>query len=53
MSDLVEDHPIGVDLGVALRVQHHRLIGSEVCQRDLSVLRAVVDSVNHLVLVEV
>lgn len=50
---LIEDHPVGVDLGVSLWVQHHGLIGPEVGQRDLGVLRAVVDDVNDAVFVKV
>lgn len=50
---LIEDHPVGVDLGVSLWVQHHGLVGPEVGQRDLGVLRAVVDDVNDAVFVKV
>lgn len=50
---LIEDHPVGVDLGVSLWVQHHGLIGPEVGQGDLGVLRAVVDDVNDAVFVKV
>lgn len=50
---LIEDHPVGVDLGVSLWVQHHGLVGPEVGQGDLGVLRAVVDDVNDAVLVKV
>lgn len=50
---LIEDHPVGVNLRVSLRVQHYGLIGSEVGQGDLSILWAVVDYVNDIVLVKV
>ncbi len=50
---LIEDHPVGVNLRVALWVQHHSLIGSEVGQGDLSILWAVVDYVDDIVLVKV
>ena len=30
LGSLVVDHPVGVDLGVTVRVQHHRLVGPEV-----------------------
>lgn len=50
---LIEDDPVGVDLRVSLWVQHYGLIGSEVGQGDLGVLRAVVDDVNNVVFVEV
>lgn len=52
-SDLVEDDPVGVDLSVALRIQHHCLVCPEVCHCDLGILRAAVDAVDHLVVVEV
>ena len=50
---LIEDHPVGVDLRVPLWIQHYGLIGSEVSQGDLSVLRAMVDYVNDVVIVEI
>lgn len=50
---LIEDHPVGVDLGVSLRVQHHGLVGPEVGQGDLCVLWAVVDDVDDAVFVKV
>lgn len=50
---LIEDHPVGVNLRVSLWVQHHGLIDSEVSQRDLSVLWAVVDYVDDTVVVSV
>lgn len=52
-SHLVEDDPVGVDLSVALWVQHHRLVGPEVCHSDLCILGAAVDTVDHLVVVKV
>lgn len=50
---LVQNHPVGVDLGVALRVQDDRLIGSEVCQRDLSALWTHVNQIHHCVVIKV
>lgn len=50
---LVEDHPVGVNLGIALRVQHNSLICPEVCQCDLCVLGTIVNPVDHLVLVKI
>lgn len=50
---LIEDHPVGVDLGVSLWVQHHGLVGPEVGQGDLCVLWAVVDDVDDVVFVKV
>lgn len=50
---LVENHPVGVNLWVTLWVQHYSLIGPEVSQGDLSVLRAVVDYINNIVFVKV
>ena len=52
-AHLIQDHPVRIDLGVALGVEHHRLIGPEVRQSHLCVLGADVDPVNHLVLVKV
>lgn len=51
--DLIEDDPVGIDLSITLRVQHHRLECSEVRQRDLSVLWAVVISIDVGVIVKV
>lgn len=50
---LVQHHPVGIDLRVPFRVQDHRLVGSEVSQGDLCILRADVDPINDLVLVKV
>lgn len=50
---LIEDHPVGVNLRVPLWVQHYGLIGSEVGEGDLSVLWAVVDSIDDIVFVKV
>lgn len=50
---LIKDNPVGVNLSLALWVQHDSLIGSEVCQCDLCILRASVNPVNHMVQVEV
>lgn len=50
---LVENYPVGVDLRVPLWVQHYGLIGSEVGQGHLSVLRAVINSVDDAVFVKV
>lgn len=50
---LIEDHPVGVNLRVSLWIQYYGLIGSEVGQGDLSVLRAVVDSVDDVVFVKI
>ena len=50
---LVENHPVGINLRVPLRVQHYSLIGSEVGQCNLSILWAVVDYVNDIVFVKV
>lgn len=52
-ANLVQNNPVGVNLGVALGVQHHRLIGPEVRQGNLGVLGTVVDPVDHFILVEV
>lgn len=52
-SHLVQNNPVGVNLSVTFGVQHHRLIGPEVSQGNLSILGTVVDPVNHFVLVEV
>lgn len=52
-THLVQDHPIGIDLGVPFRVQDHSLVGPEVGQGDLGILRADVDTVDDLVLVKV
>lgn len=51
--DLIEDDPVGINLSITLRVQHHRLECSEVRQRDLSVFRAVVISIDEGIVVEV
>ena len=52
-GNLIQHHPVGVDLGVALRVQNDRLIGSEVCQRDLGALRTHVNQIHHSVVIKV
>ena len=50
---LVQDHPVGVDLGISFRVQDYSLVGPEVSQGDLCILRAHINAVNDLVLVKV
>ena len=50
---LVVDDPVGVNLRVAVRVQHHRLVGAKVGGVDLGVVGAVVDEVERLVPVHV
>lgn len=50
---LVQDHPVGVNLGIPFRVQDHSLVGPEVCQGDLCILRTDVNPIDDLVLVEV
>lgn len=52
-SYLVQNNPVRVNLGVALGVQDHSLIGPEVSQGNLSILRTVVNPVYHFVLVKV
>lgn len=53
VTHLVQDHPVGIDLGIPFRVQDHGLVGPEVGQGDLSILRADVDPIDDLVLVKV
>lgn len=53
IAHLVQNNPVRIDLSVAFRVQHHRLIRPEVGQGDLSVLGTDVNPVNHLVLIKV
>lgn len=50
---LIEHHPVRVYLCVSLRVQHHCLVGPEVCESDLSILRAHIDAVDDGVVVKV
>lgn len=50
---LVKNHPVGVDLGIALWVQDDRLIGSEVCQSDLSTLWTHVNQIHHCIIIKV
>lgn len=50
---LVQDHPVGVNLGIPLRVQDHSLVGPEVGQGDLRILRTHINAIDDLVLVEV
>lgn len=50
---LVQDHPVGVDLGIPFRVQDHSLVSPEVSQGDLCILRADINAIDDLVLVEV
>lgn len=52
-AHLVQNHPVGVDLGVTLWVQDHCLIGSEIRQRDLGALGTHVHPVHHGVVVKV
>lgn len=52
-SHLIKNHPVGVDLGVSLWVQDHRLISSEVCQSDLSALWTHVNQIHHGIVIEV
>lgn len=52
-AHLVKNHPVGVDLGVTLWVQDHRLIGSEIRQRDLGALGTHVHPVHHGVVIKV
>ena len=50
---LMPDHPVGVNLGSALRVQRNHLKSAEVCFTDGKVLWAYVINVQNIVLVEV
>lgn len=50
---LIKDHPVGVDLGVALWVQDDRLIGSKVRQSDLGALWTHIDQIHHGVVIKV
>lgn len=50
---LVVDHPVGVDLRLAFRIEHHRLIRSEIRREDPRVVRAVVEVIRHFVVVVV
>lgn len=50
---LIQDHPVGVNLGIPFRVQDHSLVGPEVGQGDLRILRAHINVIDNLVLVEV
>lgn len=52
-AHLVQNHPVGVDLGIALWVQDHGLVGPEVCQGDLGALRAHVHPVQDGIVVKV
>lgn len=51
--DLIEDNPVGIDLSITLRVQHHRLECSKVCQSDLCVFWAIIISIDEGVVVKV
>jgi len=50
---LVVHHPVGIDLGVAFRVQHHRLVRPEVRGEYLRIVGTVVQVVGHGVVVVV
>lgn len=50
---LVKNHPVGINLCIPLWVQHHCLIGPEVCQGDLCVLRAHINPIDHCILVKI
>lgn len=52
-TDLVEDDPVGVNLRIALWIQNHSLVGSEVSERHLCVFGADINVIDHLVLVKV
>jgi hypothetical protein len=50
---LMPDHPVGVDLRGAFRVQRNHLEPAEVCFADVIVLWADVMDIQHFVLVKV
>lgn len=50
---LVQDHPVGVNLSIPFRVQDHCLVGPEVSQGNLRILRAHINAIDDLVLVKV
>lgn len=50
---LVQNHPVGINLRISLWVQHYCLVGPEVCQGDLRVLRADVNPINYCILVKI
>lgn len=50
---LMPDHPVGVNLGGALRVQRNHLESAEVCFTDGKVLWAHIINVQNIVLVEI
>lgn len=50
---LMPDHPVGVNLGGALRVQRNHLESAEVCFTDRKVLWAHIINVQNIVLVEI
>lgn len=52
-THLVQNHPVGVDLGVALWVQDHSLVCSEVRQGDLGTFRTYVHPVQDSIIVKV
>lgn len=52
-AHLVQNHPVGVNLGVALRVQDNSLVGPEVRQGDLGALRTHVHPVQDGIIVKV
>lgn len=50
---LVQNNPVGINLCISLWIQHHCLIGPEVCQGDLCILRAHINPINHCILVKI
>lgn len=52
-QNLVQHHPVGVDLCVSLRIQNHSLVLSEVSEGDLSIFWTYVDGVNDGVVVKI
>ncbi len=52
-TDLIEHHPVWIDLRISFWIQNHRLIGSEVGESHLSVLRTNINDVTKCVIVKV
>lgn len=53
LSTFVVDDPVGIDLGVSLRIQDDRLVGTEIGGVDLGVVGAVVQEVWDFVIVKI
>ncbi len=52
-TDLIEHHPVWIDLRISFWIQNHCLIGSEVGESHLSVLRTNINDVTKCVIVKV